>query len=141
VTKKAYSGTPLAKKLGIEAGAEVALVGSPAGFREALAPLPDEVRVHSRPRGQLDVIVFFTTQRGELGRRFRSLASQLTEAGGLWIAWPKKAGAIESNLTFEIVQQRGLAEGLVDNKSCSIDQDWQALRFVRRREDRGTREN
>lgn len=141
MTEKDYSGTPLAKKLGIEAGAEVALVGSPAGFREALAPLPDEVRVHSRPRGQLDVIVFFTTYRGELARRFRGLASQLTEAGGLWIAWPKKASAIESNLTFEVVQQRGLAEGLVDNKSCSIDQDWQALRFVRRWEDRGARGN
>jgi hypothetical protein len=141
MAERDYSGTPLAKKLGIKAGAEAALVGSPAGFREALAPLPDEVRVHSRPRGQLDVIVFFTTSRGELARRFRSLASQLTEAGGLWIAWPKKAAAIESNLTFEIVQQRGLAEGLVDNKSCSIDREWQALRFVRRREDRGAREN
>jgi hypothetical protein len=141
VTEKDHSGTPLAKKLGITAGAEVALVGSPGGFRDALAPLPDEVRIHSRPRGQLDVIVFFTTHRGELARRFRSLASQLTEAGGLWIAWPKKSAAIESNLTFEVVQRRGLAAGLVDNKSCSIDQDWQALRFVRRQEDRGAREN
>jgi hypothetical protein len=141
VARKDYSGTQLAKKLGIKAGAEVALVGSPAGFREALAPLPDEVRVHSRPRGQLDVIIFFTTSRGELTRRFRGLASQLTDPGGLWIAWPKKAAAIESNLTFEIVQQRGLAEGLVDNKSCSIDQEWQALRFVRRREDREARGN
>lgn len=141
MTDKDYSGTPLAKKLGIESGAEVALVGSPGGFRDALAPLPGEVRVHSRPRGRLDVIVFFTTHRGELARRFRSLASQLTDAGGLWIAWPKKASAIESNLTFEIVQQRGLDEGLVDNKSCSIDQDWQALRFVRRQEDRRAREN
>jgi hypothetical protein len=139
--KKAYSGTALATKLGIRAGAEVALVGSPAGFREALRPLPEEVRVHSRPRGQLDVIVFFTTYRGELSRRFRSLASQLTDTGGLWIAWPKKSSSIENNLTFEIVQQRGLAEGLVDNKSCSIDQEWQALRFVRRRQDRRARDN
>jgi hypothetical protein len=135
------SGTPLAKKLGIESGAEVALVGSPPGFREALAPLPDGVRVHSRPRGQLDVIVFFTTARGELARRFRGLASQLTEAGGLWIAWPKKASSLETNLTFDVVQHQGLEEGLVDNKSCSIDQDWQALRFVRRREDRKAPDN
>lgn len=139
--EKDYSGTPLATKLGITAGAEVALVGSPAGFREALRPLPEEVRVHSRPRGQLDVIVFFTTYTGELAQRFRSLASQLTDAGGLWIAWPKKSSSIEHNLTFEIVQQRGLTEGLVDNKSCSIDQEWQALRFVRRREDRRARDN
>jgi Protein of unknown function (DUF3052) len=141
VVNKDYSGTPLAKKLGIKAGAELALVGSPPGFREALAPLPEGVRIHSRPRGQLDVIVFFTTARGELARRFRGLASQLTEAGGLWVAWPKKASPIDSNLTFEAVQQRGLAQGLVDNKSCSIDEDWQALRFVRRREDRKARDN
>lgn len=134
-------GTPLARKLGIKEGAEVALVGSPPGFREALAPLPERVRIHSRPRGQLDVIVFFTTGRAELARRFRALASQLTEAGGLWVAWPKKSSSIEGDLTFEVVQQRGLAEKLVDNKSCSIDEDWQALRFVRRREDRRARDN
>jgi hypothetical protein len=141
MAEKDYSGTPLARKLGIRAGAEVALVGSPEGFRGALAPLPEGVRIHSRPRGQLDVVVFFTTERSELARRFRSLATQMTEAAGLWVAWPKKTSAIRTNLTFELVQQRGLAEGLVDNKSCSIDRDWQALRFVRRREDRRAREN
>jgi hypothetical protein len=132
------SATPLAKKLGLKEGAQVALVGSPAGFRDALAPLPHGVHVHSRPRGRLDVIVFFATQRSELGRRFRELGGQITEAGGLWIAWPKKASTIESDLTFEDVQRIGLDAGLVDNKSCAIDEDWQALRFVRRLKDRST---
>jgi hypothetical protein len=136
VAEKDYSGTPLSQKLGIRAGAEVAIVGSPRGFREALAPLADGVRIHSRPRGELDLIVFFTSQRSELLRRFLSLAAVLTPAGGLWIAWPKKASPIESDLRFEIVQRVGLDAGLVDNKSCSIDENWQALRFVHRLKDR-----
>jgi hypothetical protein len=135
MAEKNYSATPLSTKLGIKDGAQVALIGSPPGFREVLS-LPRGIHVHSRPRGQLDVIVFFTTQRSELGRRFRGLAHQLTEGGGLWIAWPKKASSVETNLDFDTVQRHGLAESLVDNKSCSIDEDWQALRFVRRREDR-----
>jgi len=136
VAGKDYSATPLSKKLGIRAGAEVAVVGSPRGFREALAPVADGVRIHSRPRGELDLIVFFTSQRSELLRRFAGLAAVLTPAGGLWIAWPKKASTIESDLTFETVQRIGLDAGLVDNKSCSIDEDWQALRFVYRLKDR-----
>jgi hypothetical protein len=141
MAQKDYSETPLWKKLGIRDGAQVAFVGSPPGFREAVTPMPAAVRVHSRPRGQLDVIVFFAAQRSELERRFPGLAGQITDAGGLWIAWPKKASAIETDLTFESVQQRGLTEGLVDNKSCSIDDDWQALRFVRRVRDRRTADN
>jgi hypothetical protein len=133
-----YSSTPLAKKLGIKEGAEVALVGSPKNFRASLAPLPDGVRVHSRPRGQLDVIVFFTTQRSELTRRLGALAKTLTDAGGLWIAWPKKGSPINTTLSFEAVQRSGLDSGLVDNKSCSIDQNWQALRFVYRLKDRSS---
>ena len=136
MAEKDYSATPLSAKLGIRAGAEVALVGSPPGFREALSPLAAGVRIHSRPRGELDVIVFFASQRAELLRRLPDLAATLTPAGGLWIAWPKKASKIESDLSFEAVQRIGLDAGLVDNKSCSIDADWQALRFVYRLRDR-----
>ena len=131
-----HSATPLSTKLGIEPGAEVALIGSPEGVRGALEPLADGVRIHSRPRGELDVIVFFTSQRSELLRRFPTLVATLTSAGGLWVAWPKKASAIASDLSFDVVQRVGLDAGLVDNKSCSIDPDWQALRFVYRLKDR-----
>lgn len=139
MAQKDYSSSPLATKLGIKAGAEVALVGSPGGFRTSLAPLPTGVRVHSRPRGEIDVIVFFTTQASELRRRLDGLAATLTPAGGLWIAWPKKTSAIKSDLSFDTVQRLGLHAGLVDNKSCSIDGNWQALRFVYRLEDRPAR--
>ena len=82
------------------------------------------------------VVVYFTTSRAELERRFEALKGVLDPADGLWIAWPKKAAGIENDLTFDVVQQTGLAAGLVDNKSCAIDDRWQALRFVYRLTDR-----
>jgi hypothetical protein len=127
---------PLWRKLGIREGAQVAFVGSPPGFREELGTLPEGVRVHSRPRGQLDLVLFFTSQRSDLARRFETLRDPLTPDGGLWVAWPKKSSAIETDLSFQEVQRTGLEGGLVDNKSCSIDEDWQALRFVYRLADR-----
>ena len=82
------------------------------------------------------VVVYFTTSRTELESRFAALKQTLAPADGLWIAWPKKAAKLETDLSFEAVQEIGLAAGLVDNKSCSIDERWQALRFVYRLEDR-----
>jgi hypothetical protein len=84
----------------------------------------------------VEVVVFFTTSRAELERRFDALKATLAPADGLWIAWPKKAAKLETDLSFEAVQEIGLAAGLVDNKSCSIDERWQALRFVYRLADR-----
>ncbi len=82
------------------------------------------------------VVVFFTTSREDLEDRFEGLKATLDPADGLWIAWPKKSAKIEGDLAFEAVQEIGLAHGLVDNKSCSIDERWQALRFVYRLQDR-----
>jgi hypothetical protein len=82
------------------------------------------------------VVVFFTTSRDDLERRFDVLKASLDPADGLWIAWPKKAARIETDLDFEAVQSIGLAHGLVDNKSAAIDERWQALRFVYRLADR-----
>ena len=82
------------------------------------------------------VLVFFTTSRSDLERRFGALEETLGPADGLWVAWPKKASGIETDLTFDVVQGIGLAAGLVDNKSAAIDGDWQAVRFVYRLEDR-----
>ena len=82
------------------------------------------------------VVVFFTTSRQDLERRFPALKETLDPADGLWIAWPKRKANIDGDLTFEAVQETGLAHGLVDNKSCSIDERWQALRFVTRLADR-----
>lgn len=84
----------------------------------------------------VDVIVFFTTSRRELRRRFAKLKRTMGPADGLWVAWPKKASKLETDLDFATVQQIGLDAGLVDNKSAAIDESWQAVRFVIRVEDR-----
>ena len=84
----------------------------------------------------VEVLVLFTTTRAELDRRFAALKKTLAPSDGLWIAWPKKASKVETDLDFPTVQGIGLAAGLVDNKSAAIDGDWQAVRFVYRKEDR-----
>lgn len=127
---------PLPQKLGIRAGSVVALVRAPEGFVRALGELPPAVRVRSRAVGNNDVVVFFARSRSELSERFRRLARLLIPTGGLWVAYPKKASEVPSDLSFEIVQRIGLDAGLVDNKSCAIDEVWTAVRFVVRLEDR-----
>jgi hypothetical protein len=127
--RRDYSATPLPQKLGIDEDSRVTLLGAPEGFAERIGIRP--VR-----RGSLDVAILFATRKGELTRRFTGLARRLRPAGGLWIAWPKRSAGIETDLSFETVQEVGLRAGLVDNKSCSIDDTWQALRFVTRRRDR-----
>ena len=126
---KDYSATPLPKKLGIKEESRVALQAAPDGFAELLGVKP-------KLRGEFDVAVLFATRQGELTRAFTPLVRRLAPAGGLWIAWPKKASGVETDLTFDSVQRTGLDAGLVDNKSCAIDDTWQALRFVIRRSER-----
>jgi hypothetical protein len=133
-----YSGTPLPQKLGIKEGARVALVGSPDGLERSLGPLPPGAAIAGRVRGPLDVIVFFTARRKELERRFMTLARALDPAGGLWIAWPKKASGVATDLDQATVMEVGLATGLVDNKVAAIDDTWSGLRFVVRKENRVT---
>jgi hypothetical protein len=128
VSHRAYA-TPLPHKLGIKEGSRVGLEGAPEGFAALLGVRP-------RLRGELDVIVLFSTRKGELIRAFAPLGRRLAVAGGLWVAWPKKSSGVETDLTFETVQRVGLDAGLVDNKSCAIDETWQAVRFVYRLSDR-----
>ncbi|MFN2557857.1 MAG: DUF3052 domain-containing protein [Nitriliruptorales bacterium] len=131
-----YSGTPLVKKLGIGEADTVAFRAAPEGFGATLGELPDSVQVKARVRGPVDVVVAFFTGRAELDRRLDALGRAVYPDGSLWIAWPKRSSAIPTELDFSTVQGSGLESGLVDNKSCSIDEQWQALRFVRRLRDR-----
>jgi hypothetical protein len=131
-----YSGTPLPKKLGIKEGSRLALLGAPDGFDRTLGALPSGVEVRTQARGRFDVLVFFTARAAELERRFSVLMRALEPDGGLWIAWPKKASGVATDLTFEVVQPIGLDAGLVDNKVCAIDEVWSGLRFVYRVADR-----
>jgi hypothetical protein len=134
---KDYSRTPLPKKLGVREGSRVLIVGAPHVFR--LAPMPSGVELVARVRAPLDVVLLFVTRRGDLTRRFAGLARALDPAGRLWVAWPKKSSGLPTDLTFETVQRIGLDAGLVDNKSGSIDDDFQGLQFVYRLKDRPSR--
>jgi hypothetical protein len=124
------------KKLGIREGSRVLLISEPKDFRRTLGSLPPEAEIRQKARAPLDVVVVFATELRELHRRFGPLARALDPSGRLRVAWPKKAARIETDLTFQIVQRIGLDEGLVDNKSASVDDAFQGLQFVYRLKDR-----
>jgi hypothetical protein len=123
-----YSSTPLPRKLGIREGSRVLIVGAPSGF--SLGPVPSGTSFARSARGPLDVVL------ADLRRRFPTALRALDQAGRLWVAWPKKAAEIDTDLSFEVVQRTGLDAGLVDNKSASIDEVYQGLQFVVRLKDR-----
>jgi hypothetical protein len=139
VSTAGYSGTPLVKKLGIKQGATLGLIGAPDDFDGTLGELPDDVAVRRRLQKPLDVIVAFYVERSALEHRLPALRAALQPAGGLWIAWPKRASGVATDLSDTVVRELGLAAGLVDNKVCAIDAVWSGLRLVYRLRDRPAR--
>jgi hypothetical protein len=131
-----YSGTPLAKKLGIREGDTVALVGAPDGFEDELKGLPDGVELRRRAGGKPAVVLLFTAQARDLERRFPSLAKSVWPGGSLWIAWPKRSSGVATDLDENRLRDIGLPHGLVDNKVCAVNDTWSGLRFVWRKENR-----
>ncbi|HEY8058665.1 MAG TPA: DUF3052 domain-containing protein [Acidimicrobiales bacterium] len=129
-----YSGTPLAQKLGIKPGHSVALLKAPDGFEATLVGLPDGVTIRTAARGTNDVLVSFHTRRADFERRLPILVAAMEVDGGLWIAWPKKASGVPTDITEDTVREVALPIGLVDNKVCAIDDTWSGLRVVWRRE-------
>ena len=129
-----YSGTPLPRKLGMKEGSRVAVLDAPGDLTDTLGALPDGVTVHERLRGPLDVIVCFIVRRADLERRIGRLQAALDPAGRLWIAWPKRASKVETDMTEDVVRDVALPLGLVDNKVAAIDETWSGLQLVIRRE-------
>ena len=132
-----YSGTPLPRKLGIKPGHRVLALAAPDGFvADTLGELPGGVTVRSRAQGKADVIVSFHDRRAELAKRMPRLRELMEPAAGLWIAWPKKASGVATDLTEDVVRELALGNRLVDNKVCAIDDTWSGLRLVIRLADR-----
>jgi hypothetical protein len=132
-----YSGTPLPRKLGIKPGHRVLLLSAPERFQEdTLGELPEGVKVGRTARGTADVIVSFHTGRADLARRMPKLRALMDPAAGLWIAWPKRAAKVETDLTENVVRELALENVLVDNKVAAIDEVWSGLRLVIRLADR-----
>ena len=130
-----YSGTPLPKKLGIKADTVLALLGPPHDFAtRTLGPIPDGVEIRTDLRKAPDLIIWFARSLAEVERRIDALAGKVGR-DGIWIAWPKQASGVKSDLTQADVRRIGLGNGLVDYKICAIDATWSGLKFARR--DRG----
>ena len=126
-----YSGTPLPKKLGIKEGSGILLVNPPDRFERKLEPLPKGASFVD-DAASARVAVLFGGSQAELARDFGELAKALPEKSVLWIAWPKKASGVKTDLTENVVREFGLDAGWVDYKVCSIDETWSGLCFARR---------
>jgi hypothetical protein len=128
-----YSGTPLVTKLGVKAGMRVAILGAPAGFDATLGPLPDGVAVARRLGGSKDMVIVFVTERAALARRLDALRAAIAPDGMVWVAWPKRASGVRTDVTEDEVREVVLPTGLVDVKVCAIDATWSGLKVVIRK--------
>ena len=121
-----YSGVPLAQKLGITTGSRVLVVNAPRGFE----------LVRGVGRRPYDVAVVFVKSRATLAKTFEAAARAMTDAGGVWLAWPKKSSGVATDVTEDVLRAVVLPTGWVDNKVCAIDETYSGLRFVKRKENR-----
>jgi hypothetical protein len=130
-----YSGTPLAKKLGIKDGFRVWFVNAPHNFDQDLE-LPADLRIVSVKTKPLDLVLLFTKSETKLRKEFPALAQKLCPKGMLWVCWPKKASGVATDINENIVRRIGLDAGLVDVKICAVNDVWSGLKFVYRLKDR-----
>jgi len=128
-----YSGTPLPKKLGMGEGTRLLCLGAPPELRAALGPLPSGARLVERSSTPVPLAILFAKRRADLARRLRPAAAKLADKGALWIAWPKKASGVATDVSEDVVRDLALAAGLVDVKVCAIDAVWSGLQLRRRR--------
>ena len=136
MTAAGYSGTPLVRKLGFKPGMRVHYAAAPEGFDALVGELPDGVRVLKRAADGLDLAMLFVTERRALERALAALQPRLQPAGMIWVAWPKRASKVTTDVTEDVVRDVALPRGLVDVKVCAIDEVWSGLKLVIRRERR-----
>jgi hypothetical protein len=129
-----YSGTPLAKKLGIKPGSSVFVDGAPMAYEQLLAPMPDGVSVQSAIDSSTDVLHLFSTSKTELAAALRRTLRQLRPDAALWVSWPKKASRLPTDITEDAIRELALPLGLVDIKVCAVDDVWSGLKLVLRKE-------
>jgi hypothetical protein len=131
-----YSGTPLVTKLGLEPGHVIGLLNPPDELAELLGPLPDGATLVAGVRSRRDVVLAFFRLRTELGQKLVAMIKAIEPDGAIWIAWPKKASKVPTDITEDVVREVALPLGLVDVKVCAIDDVWSGLRLVVRKENR-----
>lgn len=128
-----YSGTPLAKKLGLKPGQRVKLKNTPDNYLDLLAPVPDSVRFSTRFRGDIDIWHLFTRSRRELEQALRRARHEIHANGMVWVSWPKKASGVPSEVTEDTIRKVAFPLGLVDVKVCAVDATWSGLKLVIRK--------
>jgi hypothetical protein len=128
-----YSGTPLAKKLGIKVSSRVCLISAPSGFRALLDPLPDAVEFQKRAGADTDIAHVFVTREEDLASELRKMRDTLGPESAVWVSWPKKASKVPTTVTEDVVRRLALPLGFVDVKVCAVDEVWSGLRLVVRK--------
>lgn len=129
-----YSGTPLAKKLGIKG--EVVAINAPENYAKLLDPLPPGARILSERSAGMRFVHLFTTKRAELNRELKGLRKELDDSGAVWISWPKKSSGIRTDVTEDVIRAEALPLGFVDVKVCAVDEIWSGLKLMVRRTQR-----
>ena len=129
-----YSGTPLAKKLGIKPGFRIKTKNAPANYVKLLAPLPRDVTISTRLRNEIDLWHLFTKSESELRKQLSVIQNQIKQDGMTWISWPKKSSGVASEITEDTIREVALSLGLVDVKVCAVDDTWSGLKLVIRKE-------
>ncbi|HJR56500.1 MAG TPA: hypothetical protein VJ798_07965 [Rhizomicrobium sp.] len=129
-----YSGTPLAKKLGIGPDFQVALIAAPDHYAALVSPLPDGVAFSSRPTQKTDLVHVFSTRRSDLAKTLTGLRAKIKATAIVWVSWPKKASKVPTDITEDTIRELCLPLGFVDVKVCAIDEIWSGLKLVIRKE-------
>jgi hypothetical protein len=131
-----YSGTPLAKKLGIREGARLYVENAPRDYRKLVAPMPEGVKLVARPDRDTDLVHVFTKEGKRLQAALRSWRGTLRDDAVIWLSWPKKSARVDTDITEDTIREMALPLGLVDVKVCAVDEVWSGLKLVLRREHR-----
>jgi hypothetical protein len=134
-----YSGTPLAKKLGIKPGSRLFVAGAPENYLRLVAPLPEGVQLLRRIGSETDIVHLFATKRARLSEALRGLLAKMKPDSAIWISWPKKAAKVPTDISEDTIRQIALPMGLVDIKVCAVDETWSGLKLVLRKEKRKSR--
>lgn len=125
-----YSGTPLAKKLGIKEGIRVRLINQPDNYFNLFTDMPENVKVLNDKKSCKDLVHYFTKKASDLRKDIVHLRNEVFPDGAIWISWPKKAAKIETDVTEDVIRNIALANGLVDVKVCAVDEVWSGLKLV-----------
>ena len=129
-----YSGTPLARKLGIKEGAKVVAIDAPQGYSALLEPLPAAVQFASKVDKTTDIVHVFSTEKAELASTLERYRKKLDPSAAVWVSWPKKSAKVPTDITEDVVRELALPLGFVDIKVCAVDDVWSGLKLVVRKE-------